>query len=144
MINHQLKEKNPQKKVCKNITISNNNTTIIINNINRNLTSEEIYLILINKIFSNQRRFNKIFTVKKKGKNKNQGICLINFFHSIDVYYLYEVLQNNNYLNKKGKKCEIFWARIQGDDFINEMNERMKQDMSLDFKIFSNNDINQE
>ena len=103
------------------------------------MTSEKIYVILRDKFFPNIRTFNAIYTERKKGNFKNSGICFINFYQSNYVQYLLQKSENINYFFNKNGNCKIFWADLQGDEFINEMNERKKQDISLDYILFDNN-----
>jgi len=112
----------------------NNNTTIKIMNINRNLNSEKIYVILKDKIFPNKRMFNAIYTVRKPGKFKNTGVCYINLIEKNSVI---NILDNINYFNMKIKNCQLFWASIQGEEFIKNMNEKKKKDISVDYIRFS-------
>ena len=115
-----------------------NYTTIVIKNINKNLTSEEIYVLLRDHFFPKERTFNAIYTERKKDKYKNFGICFINFIQPNHAQYFWEKFVNTNYLSNKKGKCQIFWSELQGDEFIKEMSERTKQDKSLNFIRFSN------
>ena len=65
-------------------------TTIKISNIKRNLTSELVYKIL-EKIFSNRRTYNAIYTQRKEYHIKNSGICYINF---VNAKYIKELINN--------------------------------------------------
>ena len=144
MISSHIKE-NTAKPVIDTFTYNNNlylnkpkpRTTIIIKNINKNLTSEEICVILRDNFFPHQRAFNAIYTERKKWKIKNSGICFINFIHPNDVYYFFANVKNINYFFNKKAKCKLFWADSQGDEFIKEMDERKNQDISLDYIKFS-------
>ena len=112
----------------------NNNITVKIININRNLTSENIYVILKDKIFPNKRMFNAIYTVRKPGKFKNTGVCYINLTEKNSVI---NILDNINYFNVKLKNCELFWSALQGEEFIKNMNEKKEKDISVDYIRFS-------
>ena len=118
-----------------NINNTSEKNTIVISNINRNLRSEDIYQILVNKIFPNEIVYNAIYTEHKKGKFKNSGKCYINFTKSGKIDVLKE---NIDYFKGKKKQCEIYESELQGDAFIQEMENRWSEDPSIDYIRFSN------
>ena len=141
MISNPIKENGLIKITYDNIYSSNNNTTVIINNINRNLRSGDINVILSEKILYKAGTYNAIYTPRKKDKFKNIGICYVNFIHQKYILQLLDKLKDKNYFKKKDDLNEIFWAEIQGDEFIKKMSENWEKDKSLDFIQFSNVNI---
>ena len=145
MINNDINQNNPKSEIIdaptddkkKLIENEQNNTTIVIKNINKNLTNEKIYTILRDHFFPKERTFNAIYTERKSGRYKNSGICFINFFQPNHIQYFLEKFADNNYFFNQKEHCQLFWSKLQGDDFIKEMVKK-NQDRSINFLIFSN------
>ena len=85
-------------------------TTIKIENIKRNLTSEKIFKIL-EKIFSKKRTYNAIYTLREKDHIKNSGICYINFVNNEYISYLSNQITEFSEKKKK-RKIEKFLCII--------------------------------
>ena len=122
----QIIEKNTQQ-----------NTTVIIENINKSLNSGKIYSILMNyifpeKIFGKNLIYNAIYTPFIPGRKKNSGCCYINFINPIYILFL---IPNINIFSKKGN-CTISWGQWQGEEFLKIMNARKADQIELDYIIF--------
>ena len=110
-------------------------TTIELSNIKRKLNSELINKIL-EKIFSKKRTYNAIYTLRKENCIKNSGVCYINFINSI---YILDLIKNLNEFRGKNKNKEINirFAQNQGNEFIELVSEKRKNNINLDFIVFS-------
>ena len=116
-------------------------TTIKLENIKRNLTSEKIFKIL-EKIFSKKRTYNAIYTLREKDHIKNSGICYINFVNNEYIYYLSNQItefseKKKKKKKKKNRKILMYYPALQGEDFIKKVGELRKNEISLDFIVFS-------
>ena len=113
-------------------------TTIKIENIKRNLTSEKIFKIL-EKIFSKKRTYNAIYTLREKDHIKNSGICYINFVNNEYISYLSNQITEfiEKKKKKKNRKILMYYPALQGEDFIKKVGELRKNEISLDFIVFS-------
>ena len=113
-------------------------TTIKLENIKRNLTSEKIFKIL-EKIFSKKRTYNAIYTLREKDHIKNSGICYINFVNNEYIYYLSNQITkfSEKKKKKKNRKILMYYPALQGEDFIKKVGELRKNEISLDFIVFS-------
>ena len=122
----QIIEKNTQQ-----------NTTVIIENINKSLNSGKIYSILMNyifpeKIFGKNLIYNAIYTPFIPGRKKNSGCCYINFINPIYI----EFLNPNIKIFSKEGNCTISWGQWQGEEFLKIMNARKADQIELDYIIF--------
>ena len=113
-------------------------TTIKLENIKRNLTSEKIFKIL-DKIFSEKRTYNAIYTLREKYHIKNSGICYINFVNNEYISYLSNQITEfiEKKKKKKNRKILMYYPALQGEDFIKKVGELRKNEISLDFIVFS-------
>ena len=107
-------------------------TTIVLNNINLELTSELINKKL-EKIYNEKRTYNSIYTLREEWDIYNSGSCYINFINSV---YILNLLDNIDAFNGK-KKCVFFCSYIQGDEFYSLMSEKRKKEQYLDFIVFN-------
>ena len=113
-------------------------TTIKLENIKRNLTSEKIFKIL-EKIFSKKRTYNAIYTLREKDHIKNSGICYINFVNNEYISDLSNQITefSEKKKKKKNRKILMYYPALQGEDFIKKVGELRKNEISLDFIVFS-------
>ena len=113
-------------------------TTIKLENIKRHLTSEKIFKIL-EKIFSKKRTYNAIYTLREKDHIKNSGICYINFVNNEYISYLSNQITEFSEKKKikKNRKILMYYPALQGEDFIKKVGELRKNEISLDFIVFS-------
>ena len=135
LYNYFIAQNYLEKNFITKMNIINNQerrTTVIISNINKELTSGLINVVL-EKIYNKRRTYDAIYTLREKDDNINSGICYINFIKS---EYIIDLLDNINIFNGR-KECIFSWSDIQGEEFNNLMSEKKKTNIELDYIVFN-------